>query len=120
MFNILVWLIQHFIELVQHLIIKILKLYRWNVEIECTKYWNIRFEISNGDRASFFSGEWLHGAHGLARRRNSARAAAALQQRVSGDRSQDIRLTNTNTKLAKKGLELGDKVGKKVVQVAAK
>ncbi len=45
---------------------------------------------------------------------------AELLLRVSGDRSQDIRLTNTNTKLAKKELELGDKVGKKVVQVAAK
>ncbi|AMR29654.1 glycoside hydrolase [Hymenobacter psoromatis] len=47
-------------------------------------------------------------------------SGADLLLRVSGDRSQDIRLTNTNTKLAKKGLELGDKVGKKVVQVAAK
>ena len=47
-------------------------------------------------------------------------SGADLLLRVSGDRSQDIRLTNTNTKLAKKGLELGDKVGKRVVQVAAK
>jgi len=47
-------------------------------------------------------------------------SGAELLLRVSGDRSQDIRLVNTNTKLAKKGLELGDKVGKKVVQVAAK
>ena len=47
-------------------------------------------------------------------------SGADLLLRVSGDRSQDIRLTNTNSKLAKKGLELGEKVGKKVVQVAAK
>jgi len=47
-------------------------------------------------------------------------SGAKLLLRVSGDRSQAIHLTNTNTKLAKKGLELGDKVGKKVVQVAAK
>jgi len=47
-------------------------------------------------------------------------SGADLLLRVSGDRSQDIRLVNTNTKLAKKSLELGDKVGKKVVQVAAK
>jgi len=47
-------------------------------------------------------------------------SGADLLLRVSGDRSQDIRLVNTNTKLAKKGLELGDKVGKKVVQVSAK
>jgi DNA sulfur modification protein DndE len=47
-------------------------------------------------------------------------SGADLLLRVSGDRSQDIRLVNTNTKLAKKGVELGDKVGKKVVQVAAK
>ncbi|WP_317172125.1 hypothetical protein [Hymenobacter sp. BRD67] len=47
-------------------------------------------------------------------------SGANLLLRVSGDRSQDIRLTNTNTRLAKKDLELGDKVGKKVVQVAAK
>jgi DNA sulfur modification protein DndE len=47
-------------------------------------------------------------------------SGADLLLRVSGDRSQDIRLTNTNTKLAKKGLELGEKVGKKAVQVAAK
>ncbi len=47
-------------------------------------------------------------------------SGADLLLRVSGDRSQDIRLTNTNTKLAKKGLELGNKVSKKVVQVAAK
>ena len=47
-------------------------------------------------------------------------SGANLLLRVSGDRSQDIRLTNTNTKLAKKGLELGDKVSKKVVQVASK
>ncbi|TDN37202.1 glycoside hydrolase family 28 protein [Hymenobacter sp. UV11] len=47
-------------------------------------------------------------------------SGADLLLRVSGDRSQEIHLTNTNTKLAKKGLELGDKVSKKVVQVAAK
>jgi DNA sulfur modification protein DndE len=47
-------------------------------------------------------------------------SGAELLLRVSGDRSQDIRLTNTNTKLAKKGLELGEKVSKKVVQLAAK
>ncbi|MVN75156.1 glycoside hydrolase family 28 protein [Hymenobacter sp. HMF4947] len=43
---------------------------------------------------------------------------ATLLLRVSGDRTQDIRLTNTNTKLAKKSVELGDKVSKKTVQVA--
>lgn len=47
-------------------------------------------------------------------------SGADLLLRVSGDRSQDIRLVNTNTKLAKQGVQLGDKVGKKVVQVAAK
>lgn len=47
-------------------------------------------------------------------------SGADLLLRVSGDRSQDIRLTNTNAKLAKKEVELGDKVSKKVVQVAAK
>jgi DNA sulfur modification protein DndE len=39
---------------------------------------------------------------------------------VTGDRSQGIKLVNTNTKLAKKDVELGQKVGKKAVVVAAK
>jgi DNA sulfur modification protein DndE len=47
-------------------------------------------------------------------------SGADLLLRVTGDRSQGIRLTNTNTKLAKKDVELGQKVGKKAVVVAAK
>ena len=43
---------------------------------------------------------------------------AELLLRVTGDRSKDIRLTNTNTKLAKKDVELGVKVDKKTVVVA--
>lgn len=43
---------------------------------------------------------------------------ADLLLRVTGDRSKDIRLTNTNTKLAKKDVQLGDKVAKKTVTVA--
>lgn len=47
-------------------------------------------------------------------------AGADLLLRVSGDRSLGIRLLNTDTKLAKQAVQLGDKVGKEVVQVAAK
>ena len=47
-------------------------------------------------------------------------SGADLLLRVSGDRSQDIRLTNTNTKLAKQAVQLGEKVGKKAVQVATR
>jgi DNA sulfur modification protein DndE len=47
-------------------------------------------------------------------------SGADLLLRVTGDRSQGIRLTNTNTKLAKKDVELGQKVGKKTVVVAVK
>ncbi|MDB5269447.1 MAG: family lipase [Hymenobacter sp.] len=43
---------------------------------------------------------------------------AELLLRVTGDRSKDIRLVNTNTKLAKKDVQLGDKVAKKTVSVA--
>ncbi|MDB5234345.1 MAG: family lipase [Hymenobacter sp.] len=43
---------------------------------------------------------------------------ADLLLRVTGDRSKDIRLTNTNTKLAKKDVQLGEKVAKKTVNVA--
>ena len=38
--------------------------------------------------------------------------------RVTGERSKDIRLINTNTKLAKKDVELGQKLDKKTVVVA--
>ncbi|HET9503228.1 MAG TPA: glycoside hydrolase family 28 protein [Hymenobacter sp.] len=47
-------------------------------------------------------------------------SGADLLLRVTGDRSQGIKLVNTNTKLAKKDVELGQKVGKKAVVVAAK
>ncbi len=47
-------------------------------------------------------------------------SGADLLLRVTGDRSQGIRLTNTNTKLAKKDVELGQKVGKKTVVVATR
>jgi DNA sulfur modification protein DndE len=43
---------------------------------------------------------------------------AELLLRVTGDRSKDIRLTNTDTKKAKKDVQLGDKVAKKTVSVA--
>ena len=45
-------------------------------------------------------------------------SGADLLLRVTGDRSKDIRLTNTNTKLAKKDVELGQKVTKKAVVMA--
>lgn len=45
---------------------------------------------------------------------------ADLLLRVTGDRSKDIRLTNTNTRLAKKDVQLGDKVGKKTVTLATR
>ena len=47
-------------------------------------------------------------------------SGADLLLRVTGDRSQGIRFVNTNTKLAKKDVELGQKVGKKAVVVAAR
>ncbi|GAB3581390.1 glycoside hydrolase family 28 protein [Hymenobacter daeguensis] len=43
---------------------------------------------------------------------------AELLLRVTGDRSKDIRLTNTDTKKAKKDVQLGEKVAKKTVTVA--
>ena len=43
---------------------------------------------------------------------------AELLLRVTGERSKDIRLTNTNTKLAKKDVQLGEKVAKKTVITA--
>nr|WP_092673082.1 glycosyl hydrolase family 28 protein [Hymenobacter arizonensis] len=43
---------------------------------------------------------------------------ADLLLRVTGDRSKDIRLANTNTKQAKKDVELGQKVAKKTVVMA--
>ena len=43
---------------------------------------------------------------------------ADLLLRVTGDRSKDIRLTNTDTKKAKKDVQLGEKVAKKTVSVA--
>ncbi|MDO7874483.1 glycosyl hydrolase family 28 protein [Hymenobacter sp. ASUV-10] len=43
---------------------------------------------------------------------------AELLLRVSGDRSKDIRVLNTNTKAAKKDVELGQKLGKKTVTIA--
>ncbi|MDO7853991.1 glycosyl hydrolase family 28 protein [Hymenobacter convexus] len=43
---------------------------------------------------------------------------AELLLRVTGDRSKDIRLTNTDTKKAKKDVQLGDKLTKKTVSVA--
>jgi DNA sulfur modification protein DndE len=63
-------------------------------------------EVQNSKNISFDN---LHYASG-----------ADLLLRVTGDRSQGIRLTNTNTKLAKKDVELGQKVGKKTVVVAAR
>ena len=63
-------------------------------------------EVQNSKNISFDN---IHYANG-----------ADLLLRVTGDRSQGIRLTNTNTKLAKKDVELGQKVGKKVVVVAAR
>ena len=42
---------------------------------------------------------------------------ADLLLRVSGDRSRDIRVTNTDTKQAKQAVEAGSEVGKKVVAI---
>ncbi|MBF9221810.1 glycoside hydrolase family 28 protein [Hymenobacter ruricola] len=47
-------------------------------------------------------------------------SGAELLLRVTGDRSQDIRITNTNTKLAKKDVQLGDKLAKKTVLMSQK
>jgi DNA sulfur modification protein DndE len=63
-------------------------------------------EVQNSKNISFDN---LHYASG-----------AALLLRVTGDRSQGIRLTNTNTKLAKKDVELGQKLSKKTVVVATR
>ena len=41
-----------------------------------------------------------------------------LLLRVTGDRSQAVKLLNTNTKAAKKAVELGPKTAKKAVVVA--
>ena len=38
--------------------------------------------------------------------------------RISGDRAKDVKLLNTNTKSAKKDVELGQKVSKKVISVS--
>ncbi|RYU77196.1 glycoside hydrolase family 28 protein [Hymenobacter persicinus] len=43
---------------------------------------------------------------------------AALLMRVSGDRAKDVKLVNTDTKAAKKDLEIGDKVSKKTVTIS--
>jgi DNA sulfur modification protein DndE len=48
------------------------------------------------------------------------RPGAELLMRVTGDRSKDIRLSNTDTKQAKKDVELGQKLGKKTVTVAGR
>ena len=45
---------------------------------------------------------------------------AELLLRVTGDRSKDIRLTNTDVKKAKKDVELGEKVAKATVTMAAR
>ena len=45
---------------------------------------------------------------------------AELLLRVTGDRSKDIRITNTDTKKAKKDVQLGDKVAKKTVLLSQK
>jgi DNA sulfur modification protein DndE len=63
-------------------------------------------EVQNSKNISFDNLRYANGAD--------------LLLRVTGDRSQGIRLTNTNTKLAKKDVELGQKVGKKAVVVAAR
>jgi DNA sulfur modification protein DndE len=63
-------------------------------------------EVQNSKNISFDNLRYANGAD--------------LLLRVTGDRSQGIRLVNTNTKLAKKDVELGQKVGKKAVVVAAK
>ncbi|KAA9339174.1 glycoside hydrolase family 28 protein [Hymenobacter busanensis] len=43
---------------------------------------------------------------------------AELLMRVTGDRSKDVKLANTDTKQAKKSIEFGDKVSKKTVTVS--
>ncbi|WP_400192987.1 glycoside hydrolase family 28 protein [Hymenobacter sp. B81] len=43
---------------------------------------------------------------------------AELLMRVTGDRAKDVKLTNTDTKQAKKAVEFGDKVSKKTVTVS--
>ena len=45
---------------------------------------------------------------------------AELLLRVTGDRSRDIRLTNTDPKKAKRGVELGPKMAKKTVTLATR
>lgn len=45
---------------------------------------------------------------------------ADLLLRVTGERSKDIRLTNTDTKKARRGVELGPKMAKRTVTVAAR
>ncbi len=47
-------------------------------------------------------------------------ANAELLLRVTGDRSKDIKLTNTDTKQARKDVELGEKLAKKTVTVAGR
>ena len=43
-----------------------------------------------------------------------------LLLRVTGDRSKDIRLTNTDTKKARRSVELGPKMAKKTVTLATR
>jgi DNA sulfur modification protein DndE len=45
---------------------------------------------------------------------------ANLLLRVTGDRTKAVKVVNTNTKSAKKDLEVGPQVGKKTVTVAKK
>ena len=47
-------------------------------------------------------------------------AGAELLLRVTGDRSRDIRLINTDTQKAKRGVELGPKMAKKTVTLATR
>ncbi|MCC2548823.1 glycoside hydrolase family 28 protein [Hymenobacter sp. BT175] len=43
---------------------------------------------------------------------------ATLLMRVTGDRAKDVKLSNTDTKAAKKDVEFGDKVSKKTVTIS--
>lgn len=61
-------------------------------------------EIQNSQNISFDNLKYTPGAD--------------LLMRITGDRTKNIKLTNTDTKAAKKDVELGDKVSKKVVLVS--
>lgn len=64
-------------------------------------------EVQNSHHITF---DGIHYAHG-----------AELLLRVTGDRSKDIRLTtNADTRQAKRDVELGPKLGKETVGVAAR